>query len=349
MRDRFPAVALFCASPGAGLPAEPVSLPWLEALSFGPLCFEAIGIEHDRPRAEDLCRRHAARWAHDSIDGLLAEPQCDLLVIHAPPARRAAIARQALAAQRHVLFTAAPTFSRVELRRLLSAGLRAQRRLLWAVPQLWSPALLKGRQLLDSGRIGRPVSLLLQMTMPRQIRLDPNAPPDAQTDPASIGPGDLLCDLLADALDQAVALADVPLEVLARSSPHGCMAALLTTADACLCTILLQEAGTPEVSTALLEVRGQDGAMVRIENQTRLIARAGASILAQHTPEWMTLATPRVELGLAGLVAEATAAVRPRREDPGVLGIARFETVLAVLDACLKSMATGRAVHLKQM
>lgn len=308
----------------------PVTI-WMETLAQSAASLEAVCILQEPALAQELCRRFAGRWPFASLEQLVKESEFDLAVLLAPPDLRAELARVLLRARRAVLVPGLPTEDLAGAKRLLSVAEKADRGLLIGWPMRFSPAWVKTRQLLRSGRIGTVTNLLINETVERR-------PEDAVGGPES--------EALASMLDRVVQLAGLPAEVLARTTPLAGWSVVLTNPDGVLCSLVVQSVRTSEQTISRLEVRTSEDGYVILEDGCRMTAYTGGEVIQSHHPNWMTGSQPRVELGYSGLVAEALSAIAACRPSGSGLYLSNWLDTWRVLEAVIKSAATGKVVRL---
>lgn len=117
--------------------------------------------------------KHGGRF-YDSLEALLADPAVDAVVNLTSPAAHAGITRQCLEAGKHVLSEKPLALSLADARKLVSL---ARRR---GVTLASAPFILLGanqrrvKELLDSGRIGRPVTVTAELYHGRVETWHPN-------------------------------------------------------------------------------------------------------------------------------------------------------------------------------
>lgn len=95
---------------------------------------------------------------YTDYDAFLAEVQCDAVLLLTPIGLTGRFVRQALEAGRHVVAEKPLSRSAADAFDLVGLAADKDRRLLVAEQAVYAPVVAKARDLLDDGRIGRPVS-----------------------------------------------------------------------------------------------------------------------------------------------------------------------------------------------
>ncbi|RSK31820.1 Gfo/Idh/MocA family oxidoreductase [Hymenobacter metallilatus] len=155
-------------------------------------------VERSRKQAAG---QYPAISSYDSVAGLLADPQLELVVINTPNDTHVALARQALQAGKHVLIEKPVATTVAELDELLALAAAQNRQVLAYQNRRWDSDFQLVRQVVESGQLGQLTEV--------QFRFDRyKAALNTKTfkeDPAVPGSG-LSFDLGPHVLDQALSL-----------------------------------------------------------------------------------------------------------------------------------------------
>ncbi|MEK6644382.1 MAG: hypothetical protein AABZ08_10775 [Planctomycetota bacterium] len=254
--------------------------PWLFQAITRTARFEALcGNDADL----DAARIHA-RWPFTDLTKMLDEAEPDGVIITGPVARRAALAKQCLSAGVGVLVVGYPGSSR-DLTRIQTLAQLASRPALVASPSRYSPTVLLARRLIESGKLGRPISMQIASTWRR-----------SSNDSALIH---------ADQVFEAVDLVRLLLGPLARihgvMHGDGVMLAVGVTSDHVPVSLAFHSGGPVESLGIDWEVRAADGTHLRVTRDCRLTCGNGSRTDAAHTPS-LTASDPVIELGYDALL-----------------------------------------------
>lgn len=189
------------------------------------------------------------RRAHGSYDGLVADPDVDVVYVATPHSSHAANAIAALGHGKHVLVEKAFTVNAVEAQAVVDAAARAERLVLEAMWTRFLPHMRFVRDVVRSGRLGEIRSLHADHT--QRLSSDPA---HRLNDPHLAG-GALL-DLGVYPLSFAHDLLGPPAEVTA------CGTLKATGVDASVATILRHGSGALSTSFSSSESRGPNTAAV---------------------------------------------------------------------------------------
>lgn len=304
-------------------PARDAS-PWLLRSLARIGRFEAICGDD----AEQDAAKYHARWAFGDLAALLREAEPDGVVLQQPLRDRAPLIKQCLAAGVGVLVTGAPG-SAAACKRLASFS-RLSGRFVLAAPAIrFAPALLLARRLVESGRLGAPISLTLQSTRrgsPRTGAEDHGAVPS---------------DQVFEAVDLVHQLIGPVLQVFSMAHADGALVASGMTAPGVPVSMVFHASGTAEAVGVELEIRAADGSRLRIDRNLQLLCGNGSRLDAAHRVSLPT-ADPALELGYEGLVGEFRRHLGAGRHGPGLVG--SIGAVVSATEAILASAARGRAV-----
>lgn len=126
----------------------------------GPALALATGSElvavmrRDRAKAEDFARRHGARRAYDTVEGLLADPDVNAIYIATPPHLHCSQTLQAAAAGKHVLVEKPMALTSAECERMIGACAAAGVSLHVAYYRRFWPKFQAIKALLERGELG---------------------------------------------------------------------------------------------------------------------------------------------------------------------------------------------------
>jgi len=259
--------------------------PWLLAAMARVGRFDALCDDH----AERDAGRFHARWTFDDVENMLAEAEPDGVVVSASLADRSRIIRQCLSAGAGVLVLGPPGTVR-DCTRVATLAKLAARPVLCAPASRFSPATLLAKRLVESGRLGRPISMLIQSTRRGGVREgeDPDAP------------------VPVDQVFEAVDLVHHLVGPLTRSTAvghlDGVLFATCLTVDGVPVSIACHSSGSVESVGLEYDVRASDGSALRVDRDGRLRCGTGSRIDGSHEPRLATM-DPVTELGYEGLLA----------------------------------------------
>ncbi|HVP10675.1 MAG TPA: hypothetical protein VMV94_05735 [Phycisphaerae bacterium] len=296
--------------------------PWL-LQSLGRIGkLEAICDEE----AEREVGRYPARWAFSDLATLLKETEPDGAVVEQPAAVRAAVIKQCLAAGVGVLLTGIPASLSV-CRRLGTIASLAGRVLLASPAIRFAPAVSIARRLLDSGKFGVPVSLVLRSVRRHATRAGPK------------DDGPVPIDQIFEAVDLVQHLLGPIQQVSAIGHAEGVLAVNALTDGGVVVSITFHASGSAEAAGLGVELWAADGTILQIDQNCRLVCRGGTRSDAGRGVS-LAAVDPAVELGYDGLLAEFRRHVEAGRSSPGMIG--PVEAVVATCEAILASAAKGR-------
>ena len=170
----------------------------------GPALYNVAGSElvavmrRDKAKAADFAERHGAKRHYDRVEDLLADPQVNAAYVATPPYVHAEQTIAAAEAGKHVLCEKPMAMNVEEGRRMIAACDAHGVQLMVAYYRRRYAPVMKIKELIDSGAIGRPITARVQMG-------SAYGPPDSESkrwrlDPA-IGGGGLLMDIGSHGID----------------------------------------------------------------------------------------------------------------------------------------------------
>jgi len=304
----------------------------LHAIAAESIRFEAI-CDSDAARAETAARTYGARWPFDDLDQMLREAEPDAVIVAAPLARRSRWSKTCLRSRAAVLILGAPASTVGECRTLLTASRQVNRQVMVGLPQRFSPAFLRGRRILESGRMGPLASLDISMTWPRQAT--------AEEGPEHSVP----FDLMFEAADRLRSCGVKPFKVWAVERPYGHLVAMVVGTDGVVGSVALHHTGTPQSAGSRMELRSEDGGLLLVEDDVNLECTVGSQLVGRHHPRFGAGDDPRVERGFTGMIAAFATALRARQGVP--YGLPSAMASVALAEATFKAARTGRAVNFK--
>ena len=159
-------------------------------------------VERSRKQA---AQQYPAIISHDSVAGLLADPQLELVVVNTPNDTHFALARQALQAGKHVLIEKPAATTVAELNELLTLATERSLHVLAYQNRRWDSDFQLVRQVVASGQLGQLTEVHFRFD---RYKMALNAK-TFKEDPAVAGSG-LSFDLGPHVLDQALSLFGQP-------------------------------------------------------------------------------------------------------------------------------------------
>ncbi len=306
----------------------------LRSIAAEDVRFEAI-CDPGGGRVEAAARTYGARWPFDDLDQMLREAEPDAVVLAVAVDQRAAVARTCLRRKAATLILGSPGTSPGATKALAKVARTARQIVMVGLAQRYSPAAVKARRLLESGKLGRLSAVDLTVTWPR--------------DPAREGGGDfpLPFDLVFDAADRLRSLGLQPDRIWAIEQPYGHVAAMVLAGDGVLATLGLHHAGTPQAAGNHLEVRSEDGGLLSIEDDVNMTCVVGTQPVARHEPKMGRGDDPNVECGWVGMLSAFIRAVRDEQGAP--FGLPSAAGSVALATAIFKAAKKSGAVNFKTM
>ena len=113
-------------------------------------------MRRDRAKAADFARRHGVKRFYTDAAELIADPEVDIVYVATPPASHKELAIRVLEAGKPVYVEKPMAMNHAECREMLAAAERCGQRLFVAYYRRALPYFRKVKELLESGRIGRP-------------------------------------------------------------------------------------------------------------------------------------------------------------------------------------------------
>jgi 1,5-anhydro-D-fructose reductase (1,5-anhydro-D-mannitol-forming) len=163
-------------------------------------------------RAADFARRHGAERYHARTEDLLADGDIDAVYIATPPDSHARLTAQAAEAGKHVLCEKPMAMSVSECESMVRACREAGVQLMIAYYRRFFPVVIRIKELLDQGAIGRPIRA--RAATASLFRPHPDGQRAWLTDPIVAG-GGFLTDVGTHRLDLMVHLMGGVAEVTA--------------------------------------------------------------------------------------------------------------------------------------
>ena len=159
----------------------------------GPGLIEADGsrlvavASRDERRAADFARRHGAQRHYTTLEALLSDDEVDAVYVATPPHVHAEQTIACARAGKHILCEKPMAMTDEQCDRMVRAAEDAGVQLMVAYYRRRYPAVVKIKELLEAGSIGRPTILRAQMAGRYQPPTDGARP--WRTDPAVAGGG----------------------------------------------------------------------------------------------------------------------------------------------------------------
>ena len=281
--------------------------------------------------AERDAARYHARWTFPDLTTLLKESEPAGVVLSQPLSDRPRMIKECLSSGAAVLSLGPPSRASACNRLGLFAKLSG-RSILAASAIRFAPAMLLAKRLLDSGKVGVPISMTVQCTYrgaPRQGADDDGPVP---------------ADQVFEAVDLVHFLIGPLVQVSAVAHADGVLAAIGTSLSSAVVSLVYHASGSAEAVGLDLEIRGADGTFLRVDKDARLLCANGSRVDAAHQST-LASADPAVELGYEGLAAEFRRLTNSGRTGAGLIG--PVTTIVAATEALLESAVKKRPVTVK--
>lgn len=123
-------------------------------------------MRRDAEKAADFARRHGVGKSYTDAAALIADPEVDIVYIATPPDTHCELARQALEAGKPVYVEKPMAMTWAECRAMNEAAEKAGQKLFVAYYRRALPYFLKVKELLDSGAIGKPLTVGIRHLRP---------------------------------------------------------------------------------------------------------------------------------------------------------------------------------------
>ncbi len=156
-------------------------------------------MRRDRNLAEDFARRHGVAKFYDNADQLIQDPNVTAVYIASPPGSHLGLALKVAAAGKPAYVEKPMARTHAECLRMVEAFERAKVSLFVAYYRRALARFLKAKEIVDSGRLGRILSVEVRFTNDGQLGLDPaRLPWRVQAEHAG---GGLFLDLASHTID----------------------------------------------------------------------------------------------------------------------------------------------------
>ncbi len=116
-------------------------------------------MRRDAEKAADFARRHGVGKSYTDATALIADPEVDIVYIATPPDTHRELAQQVLEAGKPVYVEKPMAMTWAECRAMNEAAEKAGQKLFVAYYRRALPYFLKVKELLDSGAIGKPLTV----------------------------------------------------------------------------------------------------------------------------------------------------------------------------------------------
>ena len=123
-------------------------------------------MRRDAEKAADFARRHGVGKSYTDAAALIADPEVDIVYIATPPDTHCELAQQALEAGKPVYVEKPMAMTWAECRAMNEAAEKAGQKLFVAYYRRALPYFLKVKELLDSGAIGKPLTVGIRHLRP---------------------------------------------------------------------------------------------------------------------------------------------------------------------------------------
>jgi len=157
-------------------------------------------MRRDQAKAEDFARRHQVPLAYSDATELLANPDVDAIYIATPPAFHKDYALAAIAAGKHVYIEKPVALNAAECDHIIAALKPAKTKASVAHYRRQLPCFMKFSELINSGAIGKPLLVSLEMLQPAASKIITETTDNWRVNPALSG-GGLFHDLSPHQLD----------------------------------------------------------------------------------------------------------------------------------------------------
>lgn len=123
-------------------------------------------MRRDAEKAADFARRHGVGKSYTDATALIADPEVDIVYIATPPDTHRELAQQVLEAGKPVYVEKPMAMTWAECRAMNEAAEKAGQKLFVAYYRRALPYFLKVKELLDSGAIGKPLTVGIRHLRP---------------------------------------------------------------------------------------------------------------------------------------------------------------------------------------
>ncbi|WP_027330142.1 Gfo/Idh/MocA family protein [Marinimicrobium agarilyticum] len=182
---------------GAGDVCEVKSGPGLQKAAHSEL---VSAMRRNGAKAEDFARRHGVPQWSDNAEALINDPGIDAVYIATPPASHKDYTVAALEAGKSVYVEKPVALNAAECEAMIAAESTSAGKLCAAHYRRFLPSFMKVKELLESGTIGTPMLVRLDMLQPAASKLIAQTEENWRVDPAISG-GGLFHDLAPHQLD----------------------------------------------------------------------------------------------------------------------------------------------------
>ena len=299
-----------------------------------------VAMSRDRQRAAGFAERHGAKRYYTRFEDVLADDEVNAIYVATPPHVHAAQAVAAARAGKHILCEKPMALTVAECDRIIAEALQRGVQLMVAYYRRRYPAVVKLKELLDAGCIGRPTKIRTEVAGCYQPPADGSKP--WRTDPAIAGGGflwdigshriDLMVHLMGD-VRQVAAFADTVVFDLAVEDSASLILRFANGAHGVGVYHWTVAHGGDEI-----EIGGTQGRILCDMNTglVRLVTDAGRQ-------QW-ELAPPGITH--QAIVADLVEAVRQGR--PNCSDGAEGRKTSAIIEAAMLSSRRGRVVEVAQ-
>lgn len=299
-------------------------LPCLHTL---PVRLEAV-CDTDRARAEDAARKFGAAHVYGDHTTLLEKSRLQAVLIAVGPDEHCRIACEAMEAGCAVFIEKPPAATAAEAERMRVTSERIGRICMTGFKKRFAPAYRKAHEALGRGELGELTLLTIE---------------------AACGPygplgRDFLLDFGIHAIDLVRYLGGEVDEVSASSLGSHTYAASFVFASGAVGTLGLSANRTWQTATERVELTGNGGSFLQVDNSVELLRFAGGSIAEQHRPVFSTMGGDSlVETGFQPELDAFVDAVRTNTEPEASIRDAHVTMLL--YEAIATAARTGETVR----
>ncbi len=227
----------------------------------GPSILQAGGsrivgvMRRDAAKAQPFAEEHGIGLCTDDAEAILTHPEVDIVYVATPPSSHRTYVLAAARAGKHVLVEKPMGLSAEEDREMIAACEGAGVQLFVAYYRRFHPHVLKMKELIDSGRIGRPLTAQIDFAQPSAPGYDSGW----RVQPEISG-GGLFVDVVTHRIDLMVYLLGEPQEVCGLSATY--------------------DPSSPVEQAAALSVRFAEGALCSITGDFASVRSADRFVIA---------------------------------------------------------------------
>ena len=297
-------------------------------------------MRRNEEKAKDFARRHGAKRYYIRIEDLLSDPDINAVYVATPPYLHAPQTIQAADAGKHVLCEKPMAMNETEALQMITACRRNNVQLMIAYYRRRFGSVVKMGEIIDSGKIGRPVKARLEID---HIYKPPRSEKELWRFDPKIGGGGLLMDIGSHGIDilhlwlgnvsKVAAFLDTVAHDTAVETSSSVILQFNNDVQGTVC--INQNSG---INRNILEVTGTEGKV----SLTGGLAAKGIELETKEGKQSFDL--PLSSITHQGIVENYIHSIGEGKINcsPGEEGL----KTTRVLDACYASSAQGRIIHL---